>query len=117
MLYVGFNPREITAYEFIGDFGKWPFDIVGYKRIKELLSSEYVSCCTGSQKPVLDIVERRFEIHVEIPFMPERHRLKKGDKVIIIVVANIRRLQADERYTARELGKARIFFRLYRVTS
>jgi len=117
MLYVGFNPREITAFEFIGDFRKWPFGVINSDKVKQLLGSEHVSCCTEEQGPVLDIVERRFGVYVKIPPTPNRHRLKKGDRVLIIVVANIRKLSAYERYTLQEITKARIFFRLYRVTS
>ncbi|MEK7217518.1 MAG: hypothetical protein AAB374_02420 [Patescibacteria group bacterium] len=117
MLYVGFNPREITAYDFIGDFKKWPFGVIDKEKVKELLGARYVSCCTKEQGPILDIIERRLGIHIDIPFTPDRHRLKKNDRVLIIVVANLRKLSAYERYTLQEMTKARIFFRIYRVTS
>lgn len=115
MLYIGFNPIEITAWDFVQDLERCGSQQISAQEAVRLLSLGYVSFCNRNHKPVLDIVKRRYGIDVEIPMTPFLRKLRKGDKVIIIVVANIRHLEQEERYTEEELRKSRIFFRLYRV--
>jgi hypothetical protein len=115
MVYIGFNLREITAFNSIYDLADCPLRQLSPEEVKELLKKEYVSCCNITHKPVLNIIKRRFQIELVAHSETFLHRLHKGDKVIIIIVTGVRRLGEYERYTVEELRKARIFFRQYRV--
>ena len=115
MVYIGLNTREVTAFEFIPELEKTQPKEIKPEEVVELLSSYYHSCFRNEHKPVLDIVKRRFNINIGIPEEPILYPLRKGDKVIIVVVANTRRLGYEEKYTLEELRKARIFFRQYIV--
>lgn len=118
MLYIGLNPAEITAWERLPDFNNYPMREVSPREVAELLRSAtggYRSCCNRNHGPVLELVRRRFGIDIQIPDFSTLYPLRRGDKVIIIVVANIRALEQEVKYTAQELRKARIFFRLYTI--
>ena len=115
MIYIGLNPREITDFDSISRIERSPFVRIFPDKVEELLGSDYSSCCNQNHKPVLDIIKRRFGIDVKISTSPMRHRLRKRDQVIIIMAGNIRRLEYEEKYTAEELRKSRILFRLYTI--
>jgi len=115
MLYIGFNPREITAYEYIRDLEKSPHKALTPEDVRMMLRAPHTSCCAREDKCILDIIRHRFDIDISIPITPFRHSLRRGDRVIIIVVANIRRLEYWDSYTREDLRKARIFFRLYTI--
>lgn len=118
MLYIGLNPAEITAWEFLPEFNNYRMEQASPAKVAELLGSAggYHSCCSRNHGPVLDLVKRRYGIDVEIPCFSCLYPLRKGDRVIIVVVANARGLEQEVRYTREELRKARIFFRLYTVS-
>lgn len=115
MVYVGLNPRDVTAFEEIRTLTNSPKRQIFTDEVKSLMAGHYHSCCRISHRPVLDIVKRRTGIDVRVENVTYRHFLYKGDKVIIILVKHIRSA-TKEMYTREEIRKARVSFLLYTMT-
>lgn len=115
MVYITIDHRDVTAFDFVTDIESSTFKQLYPHEVVELLKSHYYSCCRPEQKATLDIVNRRFGIDVKIPLTRFHHEIHVGDKVIVIVEANIRKLVEEEMYTHEELIKSRSFFRLYTI--
>jgi hypothetical protein len=112
MVYIAINPREVTAFEEVGKLVKLEQRQISAKRVKELLVGGYTSCCNINHVYLLELVRRRFGIRVDVSFSPMRYSLRRGDRVIMIVFANLRRLTEEEKYTEDEVRKGSIFFTL-----
>ncbi len=115
MLMVGLNPRDMVAFNSIMDVMRSRSVRIDPEKVKELLKSEHETCFHPNHKSVLDIVQRRFGIKLEVPRVPRKHYIKSGDQALIIELANIKRLTEGEMYTAEQLRKSPIHFRLFTI--
>ena len=118
MVYIGLNPIEITSYEYVRPLMNCPRRRIWPREVNELLFQDHHSCCNMNHIPVLELVERRTGIHVDIDETnrPPRYELRKGDRIILIEVGHIRQLVPGEKYNREEIRKAVIVFWLYTVT-
>jgi len=115
VVYIGFNPREITSFAGIQNLEDSPFVSIPSDRVGRFLRGEFHSCCGMEHRSMLAVIKHRFGLHIPVPLTSMLYRLKSDDKVIIIVVENIRRIAPEESYTHEELRKARIFFHLHTI--
>jgi hypothetical protein len=85
--------------------------------VKALLSSGVLtSCCNASHVTTLDALKVRYGMEVPVPPTPPRVSLVKGDKVTILSVRGLPRLDATRHeYTAEEIEKATFAFSTWEV--
>lgn len=117
MLYVGMNPREIVTDSQVTTLILSRPKQLSAEEAEELirLDPDFQSCFELHHQPILDIVKRRLGLEFRVPALPGRYEVRKGDKFIIIKVANIRQLIEGEVHDHVELRKARHFLILYTV--
>jgi hypothetical protein len=116
MVYVALNPVELTDYDTASEWHKRQRKEISPDQVREMLGGEYVSCCHPEHTFVLHLIKQRFGIEVKIPTPPMKHRLCKGDKVIIVFLYNLARIPPTQGYTTEQMRKARITFLLHNIT-
>lgn len=116
MVYVALNPVELTDYDTAKEWYRRRRQEISPDEVKEMLASEYTSCCHPEHAFVLRLVKQRFGIEIKIPTPPMKHCLRKGDKVIIVLLYNLARVPPTQGYTTEQMRKARITFLFYNIT-
>jgi hypothetical protein len=102
----------VTAFEFVPELVRLTPRLISYQAAGELLAGNYTSCCQPEHQYVLEIVKRRCGIDIPIPLVRPLHPLRRGDKVLVIKVVNIRPVSPTEMLTEEEVRKGRIYFLL-----
>lgn len=82
----------------------------------DLFCNEVAICLNPSHKATINAMNNRFGIHVEIPETAPKVELVSGDKLIVMGVRGLPRLDATRHeYTQEEVDSANFTFTLYRV--
>lgn len=78
-------------------------------------SEQLVSILNPSHKPTIDAMRSRFGIDVTIPDKAPIVKLKSGDRVIVMSVRGLPRLENAHEYTAEQIASATFAFGMWRV--
>lgn len=93
--------------------------------VKETLSPEramivvqdgVVPCLNPSHKASIDAMRSRFGISVEIPQSAPQVKVGAGERVLVMGVTGLPRLEGRHEYTAEEVEKAKFAFSLWTVS-
>lgn len=85
---------------------------------KELCAQQVESCLNPSHKATIDAMKGRFGIEVAIPEKAPQVSLEVGDRLIVMGVRGLPRLDATRHeYTEEEIAKATFAFSLWTVTN
>jgi len=86
------------------------------ERAKEVIGTGGVeSCLNPSHKATIEVMTKRFGIEVEIPAKAPVVALKSGDRLVVMGVSGLPRLEGRHEYTGEEIEKARFAFHLFSV--
>lgn len=111
----------LAASMFEGD-GDVSFKQVSPEEAKRLVaeaqaSGELQSCCNPSHVPTIDAMRARFGIDVPIPEQAPFAKLAYGDRIIVMGVRGLPRLQdGRHEYTEEEIASATFSFSVWRRT-
>ena len=74
-----------------------------------------IPCLNPSHKATIDVMRSQFGIEIAIPEKPPRVSLVNGDRVIVMSVRGLPRLQDRHEYTPEEIASATFAFSLWTV--
>jgi len=87
------------------------------EQAKEVIAGGVVSCLNPSHKASIDVMQTRFGIAVEIPQKAPSVSLQDGDRLVVMGVSGLPRLENRHEYTTQEVLGAKFTFSLFTVTS
>ena len=84
--------------------------------VKALLAEGYVSCCNPQHLATVEAAEARFGLSITAPEKAALVFLSKGDRVIVMSVRGLPRLEENRHeYTEEEIARANFTFGLWTV--
>ena len=83
---------------------------------KEIIVGGVVSCLNPSHKASIDVMQTRFGISVEIPLKAPSVALQSGDRLVVMGVSGLPRLENRHEYTSEEVAGAKFNFALFTVS-
>ncbi|GIW60349.1 MAG: hypothetical protein KatS3mg087_1415 [Patescibacteria group bacterium] len=84
---------------------------------KEILTNEEVKFCLNpSHRPTIEVA-RKMGLAIEIPESAPRVSLQPKDKVVVMSVRGLPRLEGRHEYTEEEINQASFTFGLWEVLS
>jgi len=86
------------------------------EQAKEVIGEGVVSCLNPSHKASIDVLENRFGISVEIPPKAPSVLVQPGERVLVMGVSGLPRLEGRHEYTEAEVQGARFNFSLFTVS-
>lgn len=86
------------------------------EQAKETIAVGVVSCLNPSHKASIEVMENRFGVSVEIPPKAPSVALQNGDRLVVLGVAGLPRLENRHEYTAEEVAGAKFSFALFTVS-
>lgn len=86
------------------------------EQAKEIIDGGVEVCLNPSHKASIDVMTTRFAIHVEIPAKAPVVSLKNGDRLLIMGVSGLPRLEGRHEYTSEEIAGAKFDFSLWSVS-
>lgn len=84
---------------------------------KILIEAGVEPCLNPSHKETIRVMTDRFEIEVAIPEKAPIVSLKAGDRLLVLAVSGLPRLEGRHEYTPEEVGAAKFRFGLWTVES
>lgn len=85
--------------------------------VRETLKKGGVEMCLNlSHVPTIEAAKSRFNLAVTVPPKPPLVSLQKGDRVIVMSVRGLPRLEGRHEYTEEEVAKATFVFGEWTVT-
>ena len=79
------------------------------------MAGDFIPCLNPSHKPTIEAAKQRYGLEVEIPSVPPRVSLKRGDSVVVMGVRGLPRLTDRHEYTEEEIAQATFDFSVYTV--
>ncbi|MSR78866.1 MAG: hypothetical protein EXS59_01845 [Candidatus Taylorbacteria bacterium] len=89
---------------------------LGVDQAKEIINAGVVSCLNPSHKASIDVMVSRFGISVEIPAKAPSVTLAVGDRLVVMGVSGLPRLEGRHEYTQEEVSGAKFAFALFTVS-
>ena len=86
------------------------------EQAKEVIGAGVVSCLNPSHKASIDILENRFGVKVEIPPKAPVVVVQPGERVLVMGVSGLPRLEGRHEYTEAEVAGAKFGFALFTVS-
>jgi len=86
------------------------------EQAKGVIAEGVTSCLNPSHKATIDVMESRFEVRVEIPAKAPSVQLQNGDRLVVIGVSGLPRLEGRHEYTPEEVQGAKFAFSLFTVS-
>ena len=83
---------------------------------KPLISSA-VPCVNPSHTSTIDALKRRYDVEIAVPQTAPVIKLKLGDRLVVIGVRGLPRLEGRHEYTQHEIEAADFGFSLWEVHS
>jgi hypothetical protein len=83
---------------------------------KAVIAEGVVSCLNPSHKETIGIMQNRFGVSVEIPLKAPVVKLETGDRLLVLGVAGLPRLEGRHEYTPEEVNGAKFNFALFTVS-
>lgn len=72
-------------------------------------------CLNPSHKETIEVMSTRFEINVQIPAKAPSVKLRNGDRLLVMGVSGLPRLEGRHEYTEAEVAGAKFDFSLWTV--
>lgn len=92
-----------------------PLDV---SEVKDLMTAGYVSCCNPQHRPTNEAARERFGLDIAVPEKAPLVKLESGDRVIVMSVRGLPRLEENRHeYTHEEISRATFAFGLWTVTA
>jgi hypothetical protein len=83
--------------------------------VRELVGAGVVSCLNPSHTATIAVMETRFGLAVEIPAKAPSVALVNGDRLVVLGVSGLPRLEGRHEYTEAEVQGAKFSFSLFTV--
>lgn len=80
---------------------------------REVIGQGVVSCLNPCHKASIDVLENRFGVKVDIPAKAPSVLLDIGDRLVVMGVSGLPRLEGRHEYTAEEVAGAKFTFTLW----
>jgi hypothetical protein len=85
------------------------------EQAREIIGGGVISCLNPSHKASIDVMQTRFGISVEIPTKAPSVALVPGDRLVVMGVSGLPRLENRHEYTEAEVAGAKFAFALFTV--
>ena len=85
------------------------------EQAKETIAGGVTSCLNPSHKASIEVMETRFGMKVEIPAKAPSVSLQAGDRLVVMGVRGLPRLENRHEYTPEEVAGAKFDFALFTV--
>src|SRR5437762_2527317 len=82
-------------------------------QVRELVETGLEPCLNPSHQATIDAMRSRFGIDVPIPESPPRVLLNRGDRVVVMGVRGLPRMEGRHEYTEEEIAGATFSFAVY----
>lgn len=86
------------------------------EQAKETIAAGVVSCLNPSHKETIGVMQTRFGVNVEIPAKAPSVALTVGDRLVVMGVSGLPRLENRHEYTAAEVEGAKFAFSIFTVS-
>lgn len=86
------------------------------EQAKEFIAGGVVSCLNPSHKASIDVMQTRFGISVEIPPKAPSVVVQADERVLVMGVGGLPRLENRHEYTSEEVAGAKFSFALFTVS-
>jgi len=86
------------------------------EQAKATITEGVVPCLNPSHKASIDAMQARFGIAVEIPAKAPQVLVQAGERVLVMGVMGLPRLEGRHEYTAEEVANAKFAFSLWTVS-
>lgn len=86
------------------------------EQAKEIVAEGVVSCLNPSHKASIDVMENKFSVKVEIPTKAPSVALQNGDRLVVMGVSGLPRLEGRHEYTTDEVNGAKFSFAIFTVS-
>ncbi|MEO8637841.1 MAG: hypothetical protein ABI430_02995 [Candidatus Taylorbacteria bacterium] len=86
------------------------------EQAKEIIGEGVTSCLNPSHKASIEVMKTRFQVEVEIPPKAPSVSLVNGDRLVVMGVAGLPRLENRHEYTTDEVNAAKFNFALFTVS-
>jgi hypothetical protein len=86
------------------------------EQAKAIIAEGVTSCLNPSHKASIDVMENRFGVRVEIPAKAPSVALQNGDRLVVMGVGGLPRLEGRHEYTPEEVAGAKFSFSLFTVS-
>jgi len=86
------------------------------EQAKAVIAEGVVSCLNPSHQASIGVMENRFGVKVEIPTKAPSVTLQVGDRLVVMGVSGLPRLEGRHEYTTDEVAGAKFAFALFTVT-
>ena len=82
-----------------------------------IVAADVVSACNTSHAPTIDAMRERFGLTVDVPIKPPLVALQPGDRIVVMSVRGLPRLEGRHEYTPEEIESASFAFGLWTVAT
>lgn len=86
------------------------------EQAKVVVSEGVEACLNPSHKASIDVMQARFGIEVAIPPKAMVVKLENGDRLVVMGVSGLPRLEGRHEYTSEEVAGAKFDFSLWTVS-
>ncbi len=86
------------------------------EQAKAVIAEGVEACLNPSHKASIDVMTQRFGIEVAIPAKAPSVKLGNGDRLLVMGVSGLPRLENRHEYTSEEVQSARFDFSLWMVS-
>lgn len=86
------------------------------EQAKEVIAGGVEACLNPSHKASIEVMTHRFGIEVAIPAKAPIVKLENGDRLLVMGVSGLPRLEGRHEYTAEEMAGAKFDFSLWSVS-
>jgi hypothetical protein len=86
------------------------------EQAKEIIAEGVTSCLNPSHQATIEVMKSRFNVYVEIPARAPNISLQNGDRLVIMGVSGLPRLEGRHEYTEAEVQGAKFSFSLWSVS-
>lgn len=85
------------------------------EQAKDFIAAGVVSCLNPSHKASIEVMKSRFGVCVEIPTTAPSVKLQHGDRLVVMGVSGLPRLEGRHEYTPEEVSGAKFTFSVFAV--
>lgn len=91
-------------------------ETLSVEQAKAVIAGGVVSCLNPSHKASIGVMQSRFGISVEIPPKAPSIALQAGDRLVVMGIGGLPRLEGRHEYTADEVNGAKFSFAMFTVS-
>ena len=86
------------------------------EQAKDIIGGGVLSCLNPSHKATIEVMQSRFGVNVEIPQKAPSVALVTGERLVVMGVRGLPRLENRHEYTPEEVAGAKFDFALFTVS-